>query len=228
MLHLAKNLVLFHARFARSGRLVFDRIYVTPGVLRELPQPLTVFARLLHHFPHDFLVSPLNLGELALELGVDARLLLSHAASFGPDAATLFLFAAALFRRVAILCFLVLGIFHSVSFRPCDRLPACVLLRAFARVPLDTASPLNSMHPLATLAFPKLEADCEILLRQHDEASRRLLANAVAALRRIESGTYGFCETCGDRIDDQRLLARLSTRHCAACAKPARPNARDA
>jgi DnaK suppressor protein len=81
------------------------------------------------------------------------------------------------------------------------------------------------MHSLSLLALPKLEACCEILLRQHDETSRRKLANAVQALHRIETGTYGFCETCGDRIDDQRLLARLSTRHCGSCAGLARPNA---
>jgi RNA polymerase-binding transcription factor DksA len=81
------------------------------------------------------------------------------------------------------------------------------------------------MHPLSSLALPKLEACCEILLRQHDETSRRALANAVQALHRIDNGTYGFCEACGDRIDDLRLLARLSVRHCASCATFARPNA---
>jgi hypothetical protein len=97
-LHLAENLILFHARFVRGDRLVLDRIYVAPGALRQLSQLFIVFARLLHHLPHRLLVPPLNLGEPAIELGVDARLLLPLADSLGPYPTTLFLFAPALLR----------------------------------------------------------------------------------------------------------------------------------
>jgi len=37
------------------------------------------------------------------------------------------------------------------------------------------------------------------------------------ALERIESGTYGFCETCEAPIDVDRLLAIPETLHCAGC-----------
>lgn len=43
------------------------------------------------------------------------------------------------------------------------------------------------------------------------------LAQVGAALRRIEDGTYGLCEDCGERIDDRRLLALPATPFCTAC-----------
>lgn len=37
------------------------------------------------------------------------------------------------------------------------------------------------------------------------------------ALERIESGEYGFCETCGEPIEAKRLLARPEARRCIGC-----------
>jgi DnaK suppressor protein len=42
------------------------------------------------------------------------------------------------------------------------------------------------------------------------------LAEVDAAIARIDSGTYGYCETCGLRIDDVRLIAIPTARRCAA------------
>lgn len=43
------------------------------------------------------------------------------------------------------------------------------------------------------------------------------LRHVVAALRHIEDGTYGFCEDCGEPIDDRRLQAMPATPFCTAC-----------
>ena len=40
-----------------------------------------------------------------------------------------------------------------------------------------------------------------------------------AALGRIEDGTYGACENCGDGIDDARLGAIPEATRCVNCAK---------
>lgn len=64
-----------------------------------------------------------------------------------------------------------------------------------------------------------------------DEAT---LANAtaelhqiVAALRRVDDGSYGECQDCGEPIDERRLLALPATPFCTACQaiheRPAMP-----
>ena len=39
-----------------------------------------------------------------------------------------------------------------------------------------------------------------------------------AALARIESGTYGMCESCGQSIDEARLQAMPQAPRCLDCA----------
>ncbi len=43
------------------------------------------------------------------------------------------------------------------------------------------------------------------------------LAQVVMALRRVDDGTYGFCEDCGEAIDERRLRALPATPFCTAC-----------
>ena len=43
------------------------------------------------------------------------------------------------------------------------------------------------------------------------------LEQIAAALRRVEAGTYGQCEDCGETIDERRLRALPATRYCTAC-----------
>jgi DnaK suppressor protein len=50
------------------------------------------------------------------------------------------------------------------------------------------------------------------------EALRDGLSQVEAALHRIEQGTYGVCDVCGDAIGEARLEALPSTRHCIAHA----------
>ena len=42
----------------------------------------------------------------------------------------------------------------------------------------------------------------------------RLLQEVDAALRRMDTGTFGLCETCGDAVETDRLLADPLTRFC--------------
>jgi len=53
-------------------------------------------------------------------------------------------------------------------------------------------------------------------------ALARLAADTVSAaddaLARLAAGTYGTCETCGDRIPLARLRALPETRACVSCA----------
>jgi RNA polymerase-binding transcription factor DksA len=67
----------------------------------------------------------------------------------------------------------------------------------------------------ATIAFER--AQIASLLDQ----ARGHLADLDQAIRRIEAGTYGRCENCGQPIIAERLAARPSARTCMACA--ARP-----
>lgn len=48
---------------------------------------------------------------------------------------------------------------------------------------------------------------------------RRLLRDVVSALRRIEDGSYGSCERCGEPIAEKRLEALPFARHCIACQR---------
>ena len=48
---------------------------------------------------------------------------------------------------------------------------------------------------------------------------RHHLAEVDAALARVEAGTYGVCERCGQEIGQPRLEALPATRTCIGCAR---------
>jgi DnaK suppressor protein len=48
----------------------------------------------------------------------------------------------------------------------------------------------------------------------HDKLHIKKIVNA---LRRIESGDYGYCDNCGDEISIKRLQARPESRLCLEC-----------
>jgi RNA polymerase-binding transcription factor DksA len=64
----------------------------------------------------------------------------------------------------------------------------------------------------ATIAFERSQLDA--LVKQ----ARGHLAEIDAAISRLEEGTYGACERCGQPISDARLLARPVARACITCA----------
>ena len=58
--------------------------------------------------------------------------------------------------------------------------------------------------------------DKEIALEHTEESMRN---EVVAALQRIEEGTYGECEQCGSTIPKVRLDAIPFTRYCVGCER---------
>jgi DnaK suppressor protein len=63
-----------------------------------------------------------------------------------------------------------------------------------------------------------LESDRNFTLRIRDR-ERKLIGKIKEALERIETGTYGICEVCGEEISEARLKARPVTTLCIECKK---------
>lgn len=64
----------------------------------------------------------------------------------------------------------------------------------------------------STIAFERAQVD-SLLIRVRDH-----LADLDLALERLEAGTYGMCERCGQPIAAERLIARPAARTCITCA----------
>lgn len=60
------------------------------------------------------------------------------------------------------------------------------------------------------------ESDRNLILRLRGR-EQRLLKKIDEALKRIEDGTFGICETCGEKIALKRLQARPVTTLCIDC-----------
>lgn len=63
-----------------------------------------------------------------------------------------------------------------------------------------------------------LESDRNFLLRIRDR-ERKLISKIDQALERIEDGSYGICDSCGEDISYERLEARPVTTLCIDCKK---------
>ena len=63
-----------------------------------------------------------------------------------------------------------------------------------------------------------LESDRNFTLRIRDR-ERKLIGKIKEALGRIDDGTYGICEECGEGISEARLKARPVTTLCIDCKK---------
>ncbi len=61
-----------------------------------------------------------------------------------------------------------------------------------------------------------LEADRNFMLRIRDR-EHKLIKKIKKALERIEKGTFGICESCGEEIAIKRLKARPVTSQCIEC-----------
>lgn len=61
-----------------------------------------------------------------------------------------------------------------------------------------------------------LEADRNFMLRIRDRENK-LIKKIKKALDRIDSGTFGVCELCGEDISIERLKARPVTTQCIDC-----------
>jgi DnaK suppressor protein len=69
----------------------------------------------------------------------------------------------------------------------------------------------------------EVDAGAKTALREHQlslmATIQERLVQVERALERIESGTYGKCETCGQPISPERLEAFPSATTCVACKR---------
>ena len=63
-------------------------------------------------------------------------------------------------------------------------------------------------------AVAELDSNFTLRLRGREQ---KLLKKIDEAIARIESGTYGVCESCGEQISTKRLEARPVTTLCIEC-----------
>jgi len=61
-----------------------------------------------------------------------------------------------------------------------------------------------------------MESNRNFELRIRDR-ERKLISKIRKALEKVEDGTFGFCEICGEPIEFKRLEARPVTTHCIDC-----------
>ena len=67
----------------------------------------------------------------------------------------------------------------------------------------------------ATIAFERSQVAALVRQTEHQ------LAEIEAAMGRLDAGTYGTCEACGQPIAAERLEARPVARACIQCAESA-------
>ena len=78
--------------------------------------------------------------------------------------------------------------------------------------------------PIAALSFGKRIGDGtnEAVERLNKigvaEALEAKLADVQRSLEKLDEGTYGECDSCGERIPEERLEARPWTTFCMDCA----------
>jgi DnaK suppressor protein len=81
----------------------------------------------------------------------------------------------------------------------------------------ETADSLSKQQ----YAADPLDRASEHSLRESDlrfrERENRLIHKIKTALLKIDEGTFGICESCGDDIPSSRLYARPVTGHCIKC-----------
>lgn len=61
-----------------------------------------------------------------------------------------------------------------------------------------------------------LESNRNFTLRLR-ERERKLVKKLEEALERLDQGTYGYCDECGELIDEKRLRSRPVTTLCIDC-----------
>ncbi|MCF8067638.1 MAG: RNA polymerase-binding protein DksA [Desulfobacterales bacterium] len=74
----------------------------------------------------------------------------------------------------------------------------------------------SSMEASDLIDKATLHIDYSFKLRIRDRESR-LIKKIIQALDRIDDGTYGICDMCGEDISIERLKARPVTSFCIQC-----------
>jgi DnaK suppressor protein len=98
-----------------------------------------------------------------------------------------------------------------------------LLEKSLARLVEEASETLNGMSSEKAL-FPdptdraSLESDRNFLLRIRDR-ERKLIVKIQEALKRIDEGTFGICQECGEEISESRLKARPVAMLCVDCKR---------
>jgi len=71
----------------------------------------------------------------------------------------------------------------------------------------------------ADLEEQATELENQEVLEELDVSIHATLEQIDTALNRIEAGTYGVCQECGNSIKQERLEAIPFTAHCIDCAR---------
>jgi RNA polymerase-binding protein DksA len=90
-----------------------------------------------------------------------------------------------------------------------------MLKAALARIDSIPESGMGYTNHQADDASDAFEQAADLALRTNEQD---LLYQVERALYRMEQGTYGICQKCGEMIDLARLTAIPHTRYCVACA----------
>ena len=78
----------------------------------------------------------------------------------------------------------------------------------------DLSSDREDLLDSGDVATVELNQSFKIRLREREE---KLMRKIDAALARIDAGSYGTCEECGEEIEVKRLAARPVTTLCIDC-----------
>ncbi|MFH1017263.1 MAG: RNA polymerase-binding protein DksA [Pseudomonadota bacterium] len=78
----------------------------------------------------------------------------------------------------------------------------------------DLTAVKENMADMTDQASAEVERD--FLLRIKDR-ERKLILKIKEAVSRIDDGTFGVCEVCGEPIGEERLRARPVTTQCIEC-----------
>ena len=98
-----------------------------------------------------------------------------------------------------------------------------LLMEQLSRLMDEASLTLNGMSSEKAL-FPdptdraSLEADRNFLLRIRDR-ERKLILKIRETLNRIDKGTFGICQECGEEISESRLKARPVAGLCVECKR---------
>jgi DnaK suppressor protein len=84
----------------------------------------------------------------------------------------------------------------------------------------DTLADMSDLkdRPSDEMEEASLSSDVGFALRIRDREAK-LIKKITDALDRLEDGTFGICEECGEEIPLRRLMARPVTRLCIDCKK---------
>ena len=91
-------------------------------------------------------------------------------------------------------------------------------LKAKADVPATSLAPLLRDESLDFADQASMESGTDMALHIK-EREAKLVLKVTDALERLENGTFGICEECGEEISMKRLEARPVTTLCIQCKR---------